>query len=340
MYEPNFNYTQDIVNNLIKIESAKEIINNAKIIPSYDLLLKNKAIIETTYNSTSIEGNILNLKQVENLYNSNQKINNISKSEKEVLNYFEVLKNFDKYIEIYPNFSKDLILSFHKDISKGLLNNPGEFRESRVVIGNLKTGKLNFVPPDFNKVSFLVDNLIHWLNQENNLSPVLISGISHYELVRIHPFIDGNGRTSRAFSTYILYFRGFDFKKYFTLDEFYNTDREKYYSALRSPDKTNDLTEWLEYFTTGFLQSIEKIKKEILHLSKITNKFNNKLELSEKEIIILDYIDENESIKNKEIQELFNISSQSSHNYLSKLIKKGLIKSVGIGRNTHYILEK
>ncbi|WP_409199293.1 Fic family protein [Methanobrevibacter sp. DSM 116169] len=341
MYKPNFKYTNEIVNNLIKIESAREIINNSKIIPSYDLLLKNKAIIESSYNSTSIEGNPLDFKEVESLFNSNDLINSkISKSEQEVINYFNVLKNFDNYQEEYPNFSKDFILSIHYELTKGLLKNPGQFRKTQVIIGNLKTGKLNFIPPKEEKIIPLINNFIDWLNKSSEISPVLISGISHYELVRIHPFVDGNGRTSRALSTYILSFKGFDFKKYFTLDEFYNKNRENYYNALRSADKTNDLTEWLEYFTFGFLQSINKVKEEVINLSKFSNKYNDILELNEKEIKILHFIEENQYVKNKDIQELLNVSSQSAYTYLNNLVKKNLISSSGEGRSTHYIINK
>ena len=78
--------------------------------------------------------------------------------------------------------------------------------------------------------------------------------LSHYELVRIHPFIDGNGRTARTFASLILSLRGFDTKRFFALDDYYYSDRQSYYNALQSVDqKTLDITEWLKYFTYGEL---------------------------------------------------------------------------------------
>ena len=90
--------------------------------------------------------------------------------------------------------------------------------------------------------------------------PVIVAGILHYELVRIHPFIDGNGRTSRLMATLILSINEFNIEKYFTLDEYYNKDRQAYVDALNSADKSQDLTIWLEYFCQGVVYSIENVK--------------------------------------------------------------------------------
>ena len=79
---------------------------------------------------------------------------------------------------------------------------------------------------------------VKWLNSKDasKLNPVLAAGISHYEFVRIHPFIDGNGRSARALASLILYLRGFDTKRFFALDDYYDSDRQSYYKALQSVD--------------------------------------------------------------------------------------------------------
>lgn len=80
-------------------------------------------------------------------------------------------------------------------MTKDLLKNPeyeGKFRDTRVFIGNLHTQKINYMPPDAYKVPYLVDELLDWLNNSTDeMYPVIIAGILHYELVRIHPFVDG-----------------------------------------------------------------------------------------------------------------------------------------------------
>lgn len=338
MFEPKFTYTNKIVNYIAKIASAKEVIINAKIIPLYDTQLKQDALIKSSHHSTSIEGNPLNLDEVKTLINNNQKPT--TKAEQEVLNYFNVLNHLNDYSN--EIITKDTILSVHKDLTKDLLRDceyEGKFRDTPVVIGNPHTGEINYVPPDAYKVPYLIDELLDWLNNSTDeMYPVIIAGILHYELVRIHPFIDGNGRTSRLMATLILSTHRFNINNYFTLDEYYNRDRQAYTDALNSADKNNDLTNWLEYFCQGVLYSIDKVKSEVLNLSKITSRYDNTIELTPNEISVLTLLEEKESIQNKDIQKMLNISPQASYKIIQKLKNKKLIKSTGRGRTTKYTL--
>lgn len=339
MFEPQFRYTDKIVNYIAEIASAKEIISNAKIIQLYGTKLKQNALIKSSHYSTSIEGNPLNLDEVKTLINNNQKPT--TKAEQEVLNYFNVLNNFNKYSD--KIITKNTILSVHKDLTKGLLKDSEyecKFRDTRVFIGNLHTKKVNYIPPDAYKVPGLIDELLDWLNNSTDeIYPVIIAGILHYELVRIHPFVDGNGRTSRLMATLILSIHKFNIDNYFTLDEFYNHDRQAYVDALNSADRNHDLTNWLEYFCKGVLNSIDKVKTEVLKLDQITSKYDNAIELTPNEISVLTLLEEKKHIQNKDIQVKLNISPQASYKIIRKLKNKELIKSTGKGRNTEYKLK-
>lgn len=339
MFEPQFTYTDKIVNYIAEIASAKEVISNAKIIPFYDTQLKQEALIRSSHYSTSIEGNPLNLDEVETLIKNNQEPT--TKAEQEVLNYFNVLNHLDQYSD--EIITCDTILSVHKDLTKDLLRNPeyeGKFRDTRVFIGNLHTQEINYMPPDAYKVPGLVDDLLDWLNNSaDEMYPVIIAGILHYELVRIHPFVDGNGRTSRLMATLILSVHKFNINNYFTLDEYYNQDRQAYVDALHSADKNHDLTNWLEYFCGGVLSSINKVKSEVLKLAKITSKYDNTIQLTPNEISVLTLLEEKGHIQNKDIQEMLNITPQASYKIIKKLKDKELIESRGNGRNTKYLLK-
>ena len=339
MFEPQFTYTDKIVNYIAEIASAKEVISNAKIIPLYDTQLKQEALIRSSHYSTSIEGNPLNLDEVETLIKNNQEPT--TKAEQEVLNYFNVLNHLDQYSD--EIITCDTILSVHKDLTKDLLRNPeyeGKFRDTRVFIGNLHTQEINYMPPDAYKVPGLVDDLLDWLNNSaDEMYPVIIAGILHYELVRIHPFVDGNGRTSRLMATLILSVHKFNINNYFTLDEYYNQDRQTYVDALHSADKNHDLTNWLEYFCGGVLYSINKVKSEVLKLAKITSKYDNTIQLTPNEISVLTLLEEKGHIQNKDIQEMLNITPQASYKIIKKLKDKELIESRGNGRNTKYLLK-
>lgn len=284
----------------------------------------------------------MDFKQVTELFklkeNNKLKEVNLNKSEIEVVNYFKTLENLDKYEKI----DEKTILEIHENITEGTLNDPnmaGRFRDTPVVIGNLKIGKLNFVPPSPIKVPYLIKELLDWVNVQDDLNPIILARILHYEFIRIHPFVDGNGRVARALATLILLLNDFDIKGYFSLDEYYNQDRQSYYAALQSTDKSKDLTEWLEYFSTGFLVSLTSVKNDILEMSHFDMKLNDKIKLNENEIKILEYIEKNDSIKNKEVQELLDLSPQGSYSYIQKLLEKGLVKSLGKGRSTVCVLK-
>lgn len=91
---------------------------------------------------------------------------------------------------------------------------------------------------------------------------MLVSGIAPFQFVPIHPFLDGNGRTSRLFSTLCLYRAGYDFKRLFTISAYYDRDRAAFYKAIQSVRESDrDVTEWLEYFIEGPTTPLAEVKR-------------------------------------------------------------------------------
>ena len=345
MFKPKFEYDRKIVNNLVEITSAREIILNAYLIPKWDISLRREALIRATHASTSIEGNPLTLEEVNRLAHGKE-VTAARKTKQEVLNYLGVLENIDKY-QKDDRITEKSILKLHKDITKDTLENPfyeGKYRDIQVYVGDRITDEVIFMPPPPEKVPNLMKEFVSWLNSNDffELHPVLIAGISHYEFVRIHPFVDGNGRTARALATLILYLREFDIKRFFALDDYYDSDRTAYYTALKSVDqKTFDLTNWLEYFTDGVLISISRVKEKVLRLS-IERKKKEKIgqiALTERQMKILEYIQRNGRITSGEIQKMFKISRQAAHKEIKKLISIDVIEAKGSGKAIYYIIK-
>ena len=105
-------------------------------------------------------------------------------------------------------------------------------------------------------------DLVDWLNQEQDVHPVLVSGISQFQFVHIHPFLDGNGRTSRLLSTLCLYRAGYDFKRLFTISEYYDRDRQAFYRAIQGVREAGmDMTGWLEYFVEGLTAKLAEVRE-------------------------------------------------------------------------------
>jgi Fic family protein len=338
VFQPKFTYNHRIVNNLTKIAQAREVILNAKIIPKWDVSLRRDALIRSAHSSTAIEGNKLTLEEVSQLA-LGRRIMSTRKEKQEVLNYLNVLQNIQNY-QNDGKVTEKLLLKLHKDITKETLDLPsdeGNYRKVQVVVGNKFTGEVVFTPPKTEKVPQLTKALLGWINQEIELHPALIAGLSHYEFVRIHPFVDGNGRTARALAALILYIRDFDIKRFFTLDDYYDSDRKAYYAALKSVDKnTLDTTQWIEYFTDGVLISINGVKKKILSLS--IKKSGPQIALTERQMKIVEYIVKNGRITNRDLRSMFKISDEGARKEINKLVDLGVIKSEGKGRGLYYVL--
>jgi len=344
MFKPNFKITNKIINYIADIAAARELILNASLLPQWEVKLRREAIIKMAHHSTSIEGNPLTLEQVKKLLVGNE-IAAWEKDKNEVLNYVRVLEYIDRLGgKKVKDITEEIILKIHQLNTKGILpeDQSGFYRKVPVAVVN-GYGKVVFQPPPVNKVSSLMKDFVLWLNssQARELYPVILSGISHYEFVRIHPFVDGNGRTARALSTLILYLKGFDTKRFFALDDYYNEDRVRYYAALQTVDqKTLDITQWLKYFCEGVAVSMNKVKNTVLQLShdrRLKNK-RGQVFLNERQIKILKYLQTNLKITTKECQNMFNVSERTARNYLNELVKKDLIKPVGPQKGRYYVL--
>jgi len=210
-------------------------------------------------------------------------------------------------------------------------------------VGNMITGEVIFMPPPSENVPWLVDALLEWFNspEAEEIDPVIVAGVTHYEIARIHPFIDGNGRTARTMATLTLYKRGFDLKRFFALDDYYDHDRGSYYAALRRVDPTTrDLTGWLEYFTGGVAVSIKEVRDRVLGLSKDVKflKERGQIALTERQMRIIEWMMEKGKITNRDVREIFEISNRAALNEISRLIELKVIKQMGKGRSVHYVL--
>ena len=350
-FKPKYTITNKILNNIHQITAGREVIEHARLIPKWELRLRKEARIHNAHSSTSIEGNKLSLKQVEAL-SQNKEIAATAKDKQEVINYLEAIDSIPFYagkIKIMPG----VLLEIHKKITKKTLSDLkycGAYRDKQVFVGKRVfdgTGFreiVEYMPPPTKDVPFLTEEFLGWVNlaKTEETNPVLLAGIAHYEIARIHPFIDGNGRTARLFASLILYKSGFDHRRFFALDDYYDQDRLSYYAALKTAQQDkNDITRWLEYFTDGVLYSINKVKETIAGLSFAPGPSAvEQIELTQKQIKILQKLQEKGRITNRDLRAMFKVSRQAILKEILKLIDAKLIELVGKGRSAYYRMAK
>jgi Fic family protein len=344
MYKPSFRYTDRTVRNLTLIAAARTVILSAPLIPKWEVSLRREALIRSAHSSTAIEGNPLSLEQVSALA-AGREVMVRRKDRQEVLNYIQALEKVPEFAGRIPFTSKDL-LEIHRIVTKETLENSrdeGVFRNRQVYVGNRITGEVIFMPPATEQVPQLADSFLEWFNslEAEKVDPVIEAGITHYELVRIHPFIDGNGRTTRIMATLVFYKRGFDVKRFFALDDYYDQDRRGYYAALRKVDQgTLDLTEWLEYFTDGVAASIQAVKDKVIGLSKDIKVLKEKgqIALTERQMKIVERIIQNGKIGIGEVSKEFKITRQAALKEVNKLVDLKVVRLKGRGRGANYVL--
>ncbi|MGD0079725.1 MAG: Fic family protein [Methanoregula sp.] len=343
-FSPAFTYSHEMVKRLAAITAAREVILHAHLVPKWEVSIRREQLVRAAHASTAIEGNPLSLEEVSRLAEGRD-VMAARRAKAEVLNYLRVLE----HIDTYQNGGKILeehILALHRDITQGTLDNPaaeGAFRKVRVVVGNRHTKEVVYSPPPAKEVSPQMAALASWLNSDeaHQMHPVLVAGIAHYELVRIHPFVDGNGRTARALATLILAMREFDIKRFFTLDDFYDSDRPAYYAVLKAVNATYpDCTVWMEYFTEGVEISLHRVKERVLLLSSDEHRkaSGGQVALSDRQMKIIEYIHAHGSVKSGDLMRLYGISRQAAGKELAGMIERNLIKTERKGRATQYVM--
>jgi Fic family protein len=347
MYEPRFQRTDALISTIGRIEAARVTVLRAPIAAGWEAQLRHEALIRSAHHSTSIEGNPLSLQEVTDLLEGRE-VTAHPREKREVLNYVEVLNYIDREYQRHPDrpIAEDTICQLHHLVVQGILpdHEAGRYRQVSVVVGIPATSEVRFRPPDWDEVPSLMADLVVWLNspQADALMPVLHAGIAHYECVRIHPFVDGNGRTARALATLILYKRGFDTRRFFALEEYYNVDRSSYYDDLAAADESGDLTEWLEYFVQGIAVEMVRLEQRITALEQIVRDAavaeTATLGLNPRQIRALEFLLREPHLTTALYSQWNRVSRATAQRDLADLVARGLLQQRGVGRGIYYVL--
>lgn len=335
MYLPRFSITPKIATNLEQIGQVFGFIKTVTLPTQYKHEYVAKIMAEAIHASTAIEGNTLTQEQVTKVIRG-EKVPAIQRDIKEVKNYHEVLQSIKRIAQETETYTETTIRDIHHELLKGVNDEiAGKYRTVNVTVGN-------YLPPNPVEVPSLMHNLVTWLNCPNpqNLSPLIHAGIVHYRLVAIHPFKDGNGRTTRALTTLYLIKNGYDITNSFALESYYNRERKAYYTALssadsqRTPDGEPDLTYWLEYFTTGILTEATRAQSTINEL--LLKHPVQPIHLTHTQKLLLKLTTQNQTTQMADYLEAVSLSQRGIFKALQQLIQLGLVKQNGELKGTYY----
>ena len=337
MLKPYFQITPQITKNIEAIGAIFGYFNAIQLPEGYKKELISKVTAETIHASTAIEGNTLTQSQVKEVLEG-KKIHAEKQDIQEIVNYNHVLE----YIETLHkskegSISEELIKKVNELILYNIKDHAaGRYRTGQVIVGD-------YLPPEHTEIANLMQEFVHWLQNPTpqDLSPILYTGIAHYQLVAIHPFEDGNGRTTRVLTTLMLMQNEYDITRFFALESFYNRNRKAYYDALNSADKyrikgQSDLTRWLEYYVEGMLIEAERAKSRIEELFQKSNVMTERQWISEIQRSILAFTLEKGTAKNADYLQISGLSRKGSYNAVNKLVALGLLQRKGENKGAFY----
>lgn len=338
MFSPKYNITDTLLANIKRINSLVNEINNRRFPHVVLLELERTAREVSSYASTSIEGNPLPLTEVKKILKS--KPEHIRESEKEVLNYNQALQYLNRHMgEGNIELSLDLILKIQKQVTEGLLPvfESGYLRQKPVVVNDSRVRQVKFLPPDVKDVELLMKELTEFINSyRDKIDPLVLAGVFHKQMVLIHPFTDGNGRTTRLTIKVLLAEMGLNTFNLFSFESYYNQNVTRYFEKVGEFGNYYDLvsygidfTPWLEYFTEGIIDELLRVQKLLPQVST-----SPETELQPYHIKLLDFIREKGFISDKDYVKLTDRAKATRTMDFQKLMELGLIERKGKGRAT------
>lgn len=356
MFKPKFSINGQILNNISQIESSKAIIDASPIIPAYEKQFQEEAIVNAVHYGTKLEGNDLSFNQVAKVIEGKQ-VYAAKRDIQEVINYREVmdyLENISQEKKSLKNlYSKETLLDIHKKTVQDIVpeDQAGNFRNLQVTVRNSITNEIFFRPPPPVEVEYLIEDFFTWLNNDpaKQTHPVLKAGITHYTLVAIHPFTEGNGRTARAMTTLILMQENYNIRRLFALEEYFDRHAENYYNSLQAVSlqkgeiNDRDQTPWLELFTTALATELKKVEEKVRHISSdihLKKKLGNKqIPLNRRQVKLVEYMREYNALRMSDAREIISmVSDDTIWRDLRKLIKAGIVEKKGSTKGAYYRL--
>lgn len=268
--------------------------------------------IRSIHSSLAIEANSLSLGQVKDVIN-NKMVLGEQKEIQEVKNAYEAYE----MLSVINPFDLSDLKKLHSVMTKYLVDESGEFRKGEE--GVFSGDKCIFMAPPASLVPELMEQLFSFMNeQREEVHPLIMSAVFHYEFVFIHPFSDGNGRMARLWHTALLY----NWKpifEYIPIESQIEKFQEDYYDAIAKCHINGNSNFFIEFM----LEQIDKVLDELLEQVKSVD-----VDYSAYTKKLIDVMKYDIAYTSKELMELLNLQSRSSfrENYLLPAIKSGFVE--------------
>lgn len=268
--------TNDILKKITAIDENRFSLKTMELPQVTKNRLRKNSKKKSSFASNKIEGNPLTEAQANEAMERDAH-KHFLKPEQEVRNYFLALNLLEEKLKAKEPFSKQLLLEVQAMVEKGASKEKiglrGEMPPGVLfAVYDSETGAPEYIPPEYTDIPTLLDELVEYVNTTDD-HPLIVAAVVHYQLVTIHPFEDGNGRTARLMSGYILDLNGYGFNGIGSLEEYFAYDPDEYYASLQmglpalyysGRENPPHPEIWINYF----LRMMELYSKKVCELSK------------------------------------------------------------------------
>ena len=310
MYKPSFIISNLVLSRTISIAEKLGKIEAYHSLKRMPILRRNNKI-RSIHSSLAIEANSLSLDEVRDVI-SGKVVIGPQKEIQEVKNAYqayELIKEFNPY-------RVDDLLKAHRILTNLTIEDNGKYRNHAEGVFN--GDKVIFVAPPANMVPQLMNDLFFWLNADKDVPMLIKSCVFHYEMVFIHPFSDGNGRTVRLWQNVLLTQWNSIFE-YIPIESMIQKHQNEYYDSIALCHKNGNSNVFIEFMLKMIDETLEEALSNIRKESKnISDQVNKLLEIMEYDI----------PLSANEIMTRLGIKSKETlrASYLNPALENGLIK--------------
>ncbi|MFC5471318.1 Fic family protein [Cohnella suwonensis] len=336
MFTPRYIISDLIARRLMDVQRSSAVVDLLPLPASILDLLKKESMEKTVILSTKIEGNTLDeATKRKVLYKDSN-----DDEEQEVYNLMKALEYLDEAERRQLPVTEELIKKLHAiiRIAHGRRPRISEYREEQNQVGSRNASGF-YLPPEWSDVSSLMEDLVAWVNSpETYTIPIPIkAGIFMWQFLTIHPYLDGNGRTARMLTTYLLRRGGYGLKGLFVLENFYDRNLAEYYRRLQLGLHHNyyfgrneaELTPWLEFFVDGLAEVFQEaatiVSEKSNQMMKVEPELIRKLDAQQR-MIFAQLTFKQDSITTSELREVLRLSDRSVREKVSRWREEGFIE--------------
>lgn len=348
---------QDVINHLIKSpqfikqmldgnSALAKFIGYLQNIPNPTILISALTMQEAVL-SSKIEGTIAT---IEDVLNNNPATETIKNDIKEIENYISAIQYaFAEFSEKEILFTKNMICALHQillsDNVRGATKTPGQFKIEQNYIANKTLGNFTPLPPHL--TTDYIENLINYINNNEEVTPLIAIAIIHAQFEMIHPFKDGNGRVGRLLIPLYLFLKGsipfpvFYISRYlFDNDEYY---KECLHKVSQYPVNSKEYFQAWNNWITFFLKGVqEESERHIESARAIISLYKEMIEQVRKteHIQIIDMIFKNLRVTPSEVISSTKLNRNVVYSTLNQLTDLGYLSKQGSPRKSVYIFIK